>query len=490
MLDHGDIFLGSLPATHRAYLGAILAHARQKYSRLIVPCCGKFGAAEVAVAAGWMPSQIECSDVSLFSTVLAAHIMGVPLQKTFGPITGDGDLDSLNLDDPATVLFALKLAVCRNRAKSFYDICTVRDLERRAAAHIAYLRDGMDKLKARIGGIRYEPKDLFQHLTETLSDPQAVVWCNPPGYKNGYEKMYDTGGVIQFPQVEYTNFDPRKGGYAQVRDLMADAPALGIRLMVDELHDAEEHDEAMCVETNMDSTAVKYLLTNRPQEVSVWRRKSVFLPKPISIEPLDAPIFTDEHEITTDSVVAFTKISEEQAMYYRDLFAHRLGATLSEQHYAFILDGQLAGVVGIHMQSVNLNKPQYNDQLWLEETYGFACPSYRYPRIGRLLMSCITCANFPKLIRFNIHRPVGLITTCLCQHQELKTHRGLFKEISKERQKNGLWKLRSCAYWREETFADVVRNWLAKHGTEEKAKPLARRNHEQKAEREPIAAGA
>lgn len=467
MLDHGDIFIGSTPANLRMYLRAILSHARQHYSRLVIPCCGKFAVAEVAVSAGWLPSQIECSEVSIFTTVLAAHVTGAPLQQTYGPITADGDLGSLDLNDPPTVLFALKLAICRHHAKNFYDECIVRDLERRAAAHIACLKSGMDKIKARLNGMTYRPQDLIEHLTAKASDPKAVIWAAPPSYRGGYEKLYDHGGVIHFPQPTYTEFDPLKGGYAQVRQILANAPALGLRLIMDELQD-DEHAEAMCAEA--DSTIIKYLLTNRPAEVTVWRRKSVFLPKPVDIKPINAPIFTDEREITAETVISFLPITLEQAWYYRDLFAHRLGATLAELHFAFVIDGAIAGIIGLHMQALNLGKPTHNGQLWLEETFCFTAPSYRYPRLNRLLLGCITCTNFFKLLKFNIHRPVGIIRTCLAEHPELKTHRGLLTEISKERQKNGLWKLRACAYWRDESFQTVVTKWLEKHGTEDKAR--------------------
>jgi hypothetical protein len=40
------------------------------YDRVVIPCAGRFTIAEAAVDAGWRPEEIECSDISLFSSVL------------------------------------------------------------------------------------------------------------------------------------------------------------------------------------------------------------------------------------------------------------------------------------------------------------------------------------------------------------------------------------------------------------------------------------
>ena len=55
MQNAGAIFLGNTPGPARAYLGGLLAALRRRYRRLVIPCCGKFAIAEVAVNVGWSP---------------------------------------------------------------------------------------------------------------------------------------------------------------------------------------------------------------------------------------------------------------------------------------------------------------------------------------------------------------------------------------------------------------------------------------------------
>lgn len=118
MLDRGDIFVGGAPAKARGYLKTVFSNAKERYPKLVIPCAGKFGVAEVAVEAGYRPEDIYLSDVSLFSALLACHINSEPLGQLC--IQAEGDLNYLDLQDAPTVAFAMKLAVKRNTAKSYY----------------------------------------------------------------------------------------------------------------------------------------------------------------------------------------------------------------------------------------------------------------------------------------------------------------------------------------------------------------------------------
>lgn len=469
MLDMTSLFLGVTTPRHRPYLLRLFQYLKDRYTRLVIPACGKFAGAELAVAAGWPTNRIECSDVSLFSTTLAAAITRQPTP----PITAVGDLANLDFSRPEVLLYAQKLAVLRHSAKQVYQQVFVRDLEARAADHIQHIRLGIEALSDRLAGVTYKPCDLFVHINEVANDPKTVIYINPPGYKGGYEKMFDTKGALTWQSPPYTLFVP-KTGHQLIREMMRGQPALSIRCMYDEFHDADEPGEVILADgSQVKKVANRFesLLSNRPKECFAAFPKTVILRPRTAIEPIDAPIITDDHELTPDSTVAFVKIHKSNAMYYRDLWAHRLGGTDSETHWLMILDGYAAGIVGIHLFNAETARPTLDGKIWIEETYGFNAPSRRYPRLNRLLMMFITSRVFMRTVfcpsHLPLREPFGLLTTCLTQHPELKINRGIMKLVSRERlEDQGLFKLRYKAEWHNESFTEVLRRWLSTHGQE------------------------
>lgn len=477
MYDPGNLFLGTTPAHERSYLFKVLKHARDHYERLVIPCCGKFGGAETAVAAGWKPKQIACSDVSLFSTVVAYHIIGRPLEDL--EIRLAGDLACLDASDPATVLYCLKLATTRRWAgDKYHKRLMVRELEHGIARHIESIRGHLDNLRAKLEGITYQPRDLFEELPEAMEDAGAVVWAAPPAYLKGYEKMFDAGDAVTWNAPAYRVFDP-KTGYAEVRAMMSGKPGLGLRFVYAELEPGEEP-ECVCAEATGGATGrsgAEYILANRPDEVVAWAGRVAFVPKRTDVEPIGAPILDDSHVLTPQSSIEFRRVGVKQAMYYRDLFAHRLGTTSAPEHFLLLLDGRVAGVVGFGSGFSRTFQQRQDGNSYMTEMYGFTAPSRRYPRLNRLLMMLITTEEMHELWRPQetvLQRYAGISTTCLCEHPELKINRGILKLVSRERQRNELWKLSYTATWRKETFGEALRKWLDTHGSDK----YARLNHD------------
>ena len=52
------------------------------------------------------------------------------------------------------------------------------------------------------------------------------------------------------------------------------------------------------------------------------------------------PIYNDE-EITEESKISILKVDRDTALYYRDLFVHKLGTTQAQQYYLFLIDGRV-----------------------------------------------------------------------------------------------------------------------------------------------------
>lgn len=219
----GAFFLGTLVAQEQKFLKPLIENARkQGYTRFVEPCAGAFAMSHIAAQCGYKPSEIEASDVSMFTSIMGYAITGQSLEEL--EIRADGFTNE-ELLDPAVALYAqLYLRTVKNAGKEyFYGI--MRDLEYRKEEHLAEIRAQLDRAKQSLHGMSYRPLDMWKHLEECYDDPHCLVVANPPTYAAGFEKWYDTGGRMTWKEPEYGIFDP-KTGLNDLYDKMNDAKCL------------------------------------------------------------------------------------------------------------------------------------------------------------------------------------------------------------------------------------------------------------------------
>ena len=125
----GALFLGTLVAQEQKFLKPLLENAKKSgYSKVVEPCAGAFAMSHLAAQVGYSGSQIEASDVSMFTSIMGYAIMGKTLEEL--EIKAEGFTDE-ELCDPATALYAqLVLRTAKQAGKDyFYNI--LLDLQHR-----------------------------------------------------------------------------------------------------------------------------------------------------------------------------------------------------------------------------------------------------------------------------------------------------------------------------------------------------------------------
>lgn len=311
----GAFFLGTLVAQEQKFLKPLIENARkQGYTRFVEPCAGAFAMSHIAAQCGYKPSEIEASDVSMFTSIMGYAITGKSLEEL--EIRADGFTNE-ELLDPAVALYAqLYLRTVKNAGKEyFYGI--MRDLEYRKEEHLAEIRAQLDRAKQSLHGMSYRPLDMWKHLETCYDDPHCLVVANPPTYAAGFEKWYDTGGRMTWKEPEYGIFDP-KTGLNDLYEKMNDAKCL-----------------LMCYEENAPGLTAGhpvfarygvrdginvYLTTNRPDEATMLAEgKMITRPNEGKLEPLDCSILPRDYEITRKSKIQITQIERTAAQYYRKL---------------------------------------------------------------------------------------------------------------------------------------------------------------------------
>jgi len=174
------------------------------------------------------------------------------------------------------------------------------------------------------------------------------------------------------------------------------------------------------------------------------------------------PIY-DDHEITPASRLQVIMVGLPTALYYRDLFVHRLGATTADRGFLLLVDGQVMTAFGIFVQDFLQFRTRY-----LPEMFGITRSSSRYHRLGKLFMLLLTSGEMKKrlcdILKLWLHEPAGIQTTSITVHEEGKTDRGALKVISREKLDDGRFRIIYRADFRDDSFADVVTEWLKKHG--------------------------
>ena len=73
------------------------------------------------------------------------------------------------------------------------------------------------------------------------------------------------------------------------------------------------------------------------------------------------------------------------------------------------------------------------------------------------------------ILKLWLHKPRGIQTTSITVHEEGKTGRGALKVVSRETLDDERFRIIYRGDFREDSFADVVADWLKRHGQRTRA---------------------
>lgn len=454
----GTFFVGgTLTPVEQRFIAVLLKNAhKQGYTRFVEPCAGAFAMSHIAAQCGYKPSEIEASDVSMFTSIMGYAITGQSLEEL--EIRADGFTNE-ELLDPAVALYAWKYLKATRNAGREYGHELMVDLEARREYYIDSLRAQLDRAKQLLHGMSYRPLDMWKHLEECYDDPHCIVIANPPTYTAGFEKWYDTGGRMTWKEPEYGIFDP-KTGLTELYDKMSDAKCL-----------------LMCYEENAPGLTAGhpvfarygvrdginvYLTTNRPDEATMLAEgKMITRPNEGKLEPLDCSILPRDYEITRKSKIQITQIERTAAQYYRKLWTHNFVGSAAPINMAVLIDGKLAGVFGLDKSALTMGAfgTQVSDAVFL--MYGMTVPHKTY-RLGRLLQMLTQNKALIMSICTDLEKEKAktLKTVQMTKYPESKEMRGLMELTKKVPDKKMGWRLTYESPLYDRTNEETLDEWL------------------------------
>lgn len=454
----GTFFVGgTLTPVEQRFIAVLLKNAhKQGYTRFVEPCAGAFAMSHIAAQCGYKPSEIEASDVSMFTSIMGYAITGQSLEEL--EIRADGFTNE-ELLDPAVALYAWKYLKATRNAGREYGYELMVDLEARREYYIDSLRAQLDRAKQLLHGMSYRLLDMWKHLEECYDDPHCIVIANPPTYTAGFEKWYDTGGRMTWKEPEYGIFDP-KTGLTELYDKMSDAKCL-----------------LMCYEENAPGLTAGhpvfarygvrdginvYLTTNRPDEATMLAEgKMITRPNEGKLEPLDCSILPRDYEITRKSKIQITQIERTAAQYYRKLWTHNFVGSAAPINMAVLIDGKLAGVFGLDKSALTMGAfgTQVSDAVFL--MYGMTVPHKTY-RLGRLLQMLTQNKALIMSICTDLEEEKAktLKTVQMTKYPESKEMRGLMELTKKVPDKKMGWRLTYESPLYDRTNEETLDEWL------------------------------
>jgi hypothetical protein len=454
------LFEGVTPANSRAALTA-LYHSRPQPERLLMPCAGRF-AALVALRASGAPAEIvEASDIGLFSSIIG-YLSDPRLGLDALPATEhvpewvDGAVD--DFERGAGWMLAMKHE--QIPVKGLFALDQRDALYRERFAIRSLLADDLRETARVLGPIRYAIADLRDVVDDVLETPvPTFITANAPWFTGGFTKQFanpeDLFGFRGTHDGELASEEVpvvlgRLAGHEHVYATSIQQCQRG--------QDPPPLPEGWYrVAADQDRRHVRYLVATVDAAGPVIAQKQDGGPTK------RFPIF-DDHEITAASQLRIIPTDEQTCLYYRDLFAHRLGATHSETYWLALIDGRVFSAIGVHVADFNQGRSRFP---YL--TFGVTRSSRRYSKLGKLALLALTSGEFKRLfIRLwcgnTFDDPKGLRTAVIGPYREGKTERGILRRIRVDEQDNGQFKVQYRGEFRDDYLGDVLSTWLQRWG--------------------------
>ena len=463
MANVNVLFEGATRRPVREYLAMVWRDG--SYRTGVLPAVGRFTAAAGLVAGGAKPSQLRCSDVSLLSSVVGYLLdPEKDLDELAIEIKGDArhfvGRSTSELNWAAGVLLAQKYL--DTPPTNPYTASVRRQLKTDYLEYRRHIAGQLETLQDQIGGIHYEVADARSQLDPWARQKTALFFMNPPGYKGGYRKMFEgSETALKWRGLEWEPLEP-----AQLPELvapLADVPMTTLLYLKADVANlmGEEWTRLVGLESKLygwTGTVTDYLLANRDLD-----RRRVVLREKAGHNAQKLAIYDDD-EITAESTIEFRATDKNTALWYRDLFVHRLGTTAARSYYLLLIDGRVTTSLGLSWVEVLRGKRSY-----VSETFGITKTSQRYARLGKLFMLLLTSGDMRRYLEETVPSLVlkeyrGIETSSITEHHEAKTDRGVMQLVSRESLPHGGFRVTYRADFRDDTWAETVADWLEKHG--------------------------
>jgi hypothetical protein len=448
MIQTDPIFLGVVPRGARSYVAREIVRLGKP---LFNACAGRFSVIEAAVKAGFPAANVHASDIGLFSSLIGYTADDSKHLEDLGIRILDPDLEPRDVKDELDLAVHVMLILKLNQLSQ----TNLRGLYLREELRASWSRyrqavhDELEALVATIKGIHYEVADIWD-IVERVREEDVSFFASVPHYAGGYQRMFRTPNLA-WNEPKIAEFDRKR--FPELMQRLGEAKCAALLCRRGEWEEEVPPPWKRVFGRPESREMALWIIANRSMQAYAENKTGFG-----DIRKL--PIY-DDHEITPASKFRVILVGLPTALYYRDLFVHRLGATTADRGFLLLVDGQVMTAFGIFIQDFLGFRTGY-----LPEMFGITRSSRRYQRLGKLFM-LLTSGEMKKrlcdILKLWLHEPLGIQTTSITIHEEGKTDRGALKVVSREKLEDGRFRIVYRGDFRDDSFADVVSDWLKRH---------------------------
>jgi hypothetical protein len=456
-MEFGAVFDNRLSSAERAFFQRAIGALMPGCDRLEIPAAGSLELCHAAVAAGVRPAQIVAGGSNLATVIVGAQASGFPPEALLLRFTGDlVPLNDLLREPNGYGAMLVGYHAAQLRADVYHENLARREMLGRAGHYAAATQSQIEKALRKLQGIEFRFEGYLEHLDRAMRDPKALLVVLPPRTTDGITAADKRAmAYLDWPGVDAQTYKP--GDRQSFIDLAMISEAL--TLVLADQTSAQAWPEKVVFAHEQRADRVNYVLCSRPELLT-----PLIVNRPETrVAPPDYPMIDDGVTIGPDSTLAFVPTTREVAMYLRDLWAHKLGATRSECYFLFLVDGRAAGVFGMFFDHFEANRSPH-----VSETFGFNAPLRRHKRFNKLMMMCLVSGEARDFFvaqpgpRSSLLELTIFQTTCISSHPELKTNRGLLKLVERRDLPGGRYYLNYRAPFNTASFRDCLLKWLKK----------------------------
>lgn len=458
------LFAGSIPADHRKYMRVLCKEMLAKgYTKIIIPCVGQFEAVKVAIEAGYEAKNIRCCDSSLFAGILGHVYSGKPIEYLDFRLAKQEDrdyYDKLKTEEDKAAFVLLLIKTAQLREFVYYERAFIEELAMNRDKYVQQLSQLLTAYKNNYAGINYEHADMRDYFIEAQGENEWMV-MNPPAYLSSYQKMFKFEKFIEYNN-NIADFNGRTE-WMKYYELSKSMPRPVLWLANKAKPELPAEDVIYAKEYGPENHS--YWLFTQPELLEGFEGRYLLIPKSKATDAVaHYELLDSEHVLSKKDVIAMEPINKETALYYRDLFAHRLGSTVAELYFGIFLNGKLMSVCGFNTSFLRRLQETY-----IFENFCFSVAHNQYENLNRLSMMCLCSGDMWNYLMKNTLRNSSYVelksfrTTCLTKYRKSKLNNNLLTLLSSERQENGTYKLMyEQAFYKERTFGDCLNLYIDK----------------------------
>ncbi len=460
-LSPGILFLSTWDQAERDYMLAVSSALRRRgdFHTVIEPCAGAYVMPRVHRMAGWPAESMEMSDVCLFTSVLGCVCSGTPLSSL--EVRVDGELLPLTgsvVDDGAIVLYEqLRLRMAAKPKVAYWNEMR-RDIDLRRDAYVEQVRSRLAENAETFRGSRYSVEDMWRHMRRYADDPGVVISINPPTYKGGFERFYDTKGRLTWAEPEYEVFDAAVHQY----EIAEEARGWKALLLCQQQCEPGRAAGHVVHARDLSRGQIVVVWTNRPDDVTEAAGVSAVtrVMGETSTKP-DMPIVEQDVDVEAAKEAWVVKIKPSEARYLKELWMHKLDFKNAGTDFAVVVDGSVVGIAGYDLSAIY--KP-YQEHMRDAVIMTYAVGAPHAQRLTRLVTTVAMSRAVVDAVAesWAAAQASRVVTVEYTKYHEAKGLRGIMSLLSREKDKKYGQKLIYGSPLVERSATEALEEWKRK----------------------------